>query len=246
MADLSAHDFRAVLTSAAALAEVGDRAALPAVALAEISGLIHCESASYNRIELNGSPPLVVSDRPEEVTADGLAEFGRLASQNPLISYYVESGDGAPVMFSDFISRRQLHRLEIHAALYRNLRIEHQLACALSSGSAVVGLALNRERRDFDERDREVLALLRPHLAACLRRIEAAAPAAGTAGRLAELTPREREVAAMAGRGMSNPEIALALMISAKTVNAHLERVYRKLGVHRRAQLATLLATDGR
>jgi DNA-binding CsgD family transcriptional regulator len=42
--------------------------------------------------------------------------------------------------------------------------------------------------------------------------------------------------------GMTNAEIATALTVSGKTVNAHLERIYKKLGVHRRTQLALLVA----
>jgi DNA-binding CsgD family transcriptional regulator len=53
-----------------------------------------------------------------------------------------------------------------------------------------------------------------------------------------DLTEAERRVAALAAAGRTNPEIAAAAFLSVKTVEAHLSRVYRKLGVRSRAELA--------
>jgi DNA-binding NarL/FixJ family response regulator len=61
---------------------------------------------------------------------------------------------------------------------------------------------------------------------------------AGTAGRLDSLTPREREVADLVVQGRSNKEVAGALFLSEKTVEHHLSRIYAKLGVRSRAELA--------
>jgi DNA-binding CsgD family transcriptional regulator len=52
-----------------------------------------------------------------------------------------------------------------------------------------------------------------------------------------ELTESEQAVAAAAARGLKNREIAELLFMSPKTVEAHLSRTYRKLGVHSRAEL---------
>ena len=52
------------------------------------------------------------------------------------------------------------------------------------------------------------------------------------------LTPREREVALYVARGALTREIAAALFISRGTVRTHIERIFRKTGVHSRAQLA--------
>ncbi len=54
----------------------------------------------------------------------------------------------------------------------------------------------------------------------------------------APLTETERRVAELAGSGQTNREIADALFISVHTVEAHLTRVYRTLGVQRRTELA--------
>ena len=56
------------------------------------------------------------------------------------------------------------------------------------------------------------------------------------------LTAGELRVARLAAEGLTNREIAQALSITTKTAKAHLSRIYRKLEITRRGQLATALA----
>lgn len=58
---------------------------------------------------------------------------------------------------------------------------------------------------------------------------------------LALLTPREREVALQAAKGLSNKEIARALKITERTVKAHLSHTFERLDVRDRLQLALRL-----
>jgi DNA-binding CsgD family transcriptional regulator len=57
------------------------------------------------------------------------------------------------------------------------------------------------------------------------------------AGTDVDLTPSERQVAELAASGMTNRDVAAALFISVKTVEANLGRIYRKLGIRSRAEL---------
>jgi DNA-binding CsgD family transcriptional regulator len=59
------------------------------------------------------------------------------------------------------------------------------------------------------------------------------------------LTRREREIAHLAAQGRSSPQIAQELVVSVRTVDNHLQRVYAKLGISRRAELADRLADPG-
>jgi DNA-binding CsgD family transcriptional regulator len=61
---------------------------------------------------------------------------------------------------------------------------------------------------------------------------------------LPALSAREREVARLVATGATNREIASMLSIAPKTVAAHVEHILAKLGVSRRAQIATWAATQ--
>jgi DNA-binding CsgD family transcriptional regulator len=57
-----------------------------------------------------------------------------------------------------------------------------------------------------------------------------------------ELTATQLRVAELAAAGITNREIARAVFMSEKTVEAHITRVYRKLGIHSRAELGAWMA----
>ncbi|MFD5543970.1 LuxR C-terminal-related transcriptional regulator, partial [Streptomyces sp. NPDC127079] len=73
---------------------------------------------------------------------------------------------------------------------------------------------------------------------------------APTPPELATLTRRELEVARLVGTGRRTREVAGALKVSPRTIEVHLSRIYRKLGIGSRAELARLMAvrafTDAR
>ena len=117
----------------------------------------------------------------------------------------------------------------------------------LARAELVYGEWLRRERRQRDAREhlqaaygmfREIGAdgfaeRARLELAATGR--AARQPASSHSG---GLTPQELQVATLAAAGFTNPEIASRLFISPKTVDYHLGKVFRKLGVGSRRQLA--------
>jgi DNA-binding CsgD family transcriptional regulator len=100
-------------------------------------------------------------------------------------------------------------------------------------------LLRRRRRKDSGGSLREALAafeemgttLWADRARAELARIE------GYPSRSVGLTSTEQRVAELAASGMTNREVAAALYISPKTVDANLARIYRKLGIHSRAEL---------
>ncbi|MEY9925603.1 DNA-binding NarL/FixJ family response regulator [Catenulispora sp. GP43] len=81
----------------------------------------------------------------------------------------------------------------------------------------------------------------------------AADPADGAAGGrapavhrdLAALTPREREILALMGRGLSNTELAARLVLSEATVKTHVAHIFTKLSLRDRAQAVVIAYETG-
>jgi DNA-binding CsgD family transcriptional regulator len=125
--------------------------------------------------------------------------------------------------------------------------------CPIQLVTSQLDLGSALRRRGLRAEAREQLVAARDGAAACgagvfLRRAEEELAAAGvrvpsreTSGPGA-LTPSELRVARLAAAGMSNPEIARTLFVVPKTVETHLSRAYRKLGVTGRSDLAGVLA----
>ena len=60
-----------------------------------------------------------------------------------------------------------------------------------------------------------------------------------------ELSPSEHQVAELVAAGRTNAEIAAALFVSVRTVESHLTRTYRKLGVRSRTELTARVNAGG-
>jgi DNA-binding CsgD family transcriptional regulator len=69
-------------------------------------------------------------------------------------------------------------------------------------------------------------------------------PALATAARPLPLTVREREIAVLAARGLSNKDIAERLTVSVRTIEGHLYRACLKLGVSARTELPDVLGVE--
>jgi DNA-binding CsgD family transcriptional regulator len=111
-------------------------------------------------------------------------------------------------------------------------------------GRIAAGLALLRPvgGRPFDATAVQMLGRMHPFLeAALMLPAPAAAPEPQPAPMAALLTAREAEVAALVAGGSTNADVAAHLGMSEATVKTHLTKVYAKLGVRTRTQLAVLL-----
>lgn len=165
---------------------------------------------------------------------------------------------------------RRLERTSVLACMRRAVGIQHmaagqfaEAASALRDSTAQLeraSLPLERVRgllalSDLERRRRR-LAASREALSAAhqicvgtgatawLPRIEQRIARSGEVvpGRAASLAPSELRVAELAGSGATNREIAASLYLSVKTVEATLSRIYRKLEVRSRTELAKTMA----
>jgi DNA-binding NarL/FixJ family response regulator len=165
---------------------------------------------------------------------------------------------------------RRLGRSSVLACMQRAVGIGHMAAGQLAEAASAlrasaaqlerVGLPLERARSLLAlsdlERRRRRQAASRDALSAAhqlcvdnganawLPRVEQRMLRSGEVvpGRAVNLTPSELRVAELAGSGATNREIAATLYLSVKTVEATLSRVYRKLEVRSRTELAKTMA----
>jgi DNA-binding CsgD family transcriptional regulator len=138
--------------------------------------------------------------------------------------------------------------------IYGGHLLEHGYACPLfvylrREGAIVAGIGLLRELTapTFSPADVLLVRRFAPLLEQSLVIAGAGGvPERGAARLVADgLTAREREVAGLVAHGSSNADIARALTMSQATVKTHLTKIYAKLGVRTRTQLAVLLGAGG-
>ena len=152
-------------------------------------------------------------------------------------------------------SRALLSEGEIAEALYRQA-IERlartRVRMELSRAHLLYGEWLRRQRRRLDAREQlrhahKQFTEFGMEAFAGRARVELAATSERSRKRTAEtrddLTPQEAQISRLAAEGATNQEIAARLFISPNTVDYHLRKAFRKLGVKSRHQLAAHVAT---
>jgi DNA-binding CsgD family transcriptional regulator len=230
-------DLRSLLDIVNADRDDSAATALPSSLLIDLMGLVRCEGVTFAGLDSTQMVTWAVQGQP---TAEFLRNPDTFWGPNywncESCSYPSRSGDLRSVTkISDFYSVRQWHATGHYADNARPAGLEHKLQVCLPAAPASVGpakvmqLAFWRQRGpDFSERDRALLALLRPHLHQVY--LDAAARRHG----IPRLTPRQRELLQLVAAGHDNAAIAHHLGLSRGTVRKHLENIYARLGVSSR------------
>lgn len=142
---------------------------------------------------------------------------------------------------------------DFEASFSRALEVHDRLAMPFERARTQLRLGerIRRAKRSSDAREplREALDVFES-LGAAPWAGQARAELAATGERsrrrveagLGDLTPQELRIAVLVAEGATNREAAAALFLSPKTVGYHLGKVYGKLGINSRAQLAALVA----
>lgn len=214
---------------------------LPPALLRDLTGVVGCDFLSFFTLDsrrraagFGQDVPGPVDGAGDEVEVDGpfWAHYWDCAP----CSYPDRSGDLRSVTkVSDFYSARQWHG----SGMYRDYlhgEIEHELIMCLPAGPGQAGLPGQSLRLvlfrgpgpDFSERDRALIALLRPHLH------EAYLTAERRRQGTPELTPRQRELLRLVAEGHTNVQIGRCLGLSEGTVRKHLENIFARLDVSSR------------
>jgi DNA-binding CsgD family transcriptional regulator len=198
------------------------------------------DSALWTELdETAGSQPSRVIAYPEPLLDHAaVIALEQHAPGFPLTRHTRPGGDGRPVRRSDLQSTRDYRNSGMYADVAQKIGVDQVLATALATGVGVhVCIALNRAGPDFTSGAVDLLTRLRPLLARRMARLYAnrsdrlAAGGGRTWPGQADLTPRQQQVLRLMAGGLTDAVIGRRLGCSPRTVDKHLEHIYRKLGV---------------
>ncbi|HEX6810785.1 MAG TPA: helix-turn-helix transcriptional regulator [Planctomycetota bacterium] len=100
--------------------------------------------------------------------------LAELQMQHPRIVDFVENGQQRALATSDYLSRQAWHKLDLYQHFYGAMGLEDQLVIMMPGAAGVnLGLVFNREQRSFTGEERQMLDLLRPHVALAYRNAQA-------------------------------------------------------------------------
>jgi DNA-binding NarL/FixJ family response regulator len=151
--------------------------------LTQLGRLIRADFIGYIEFPdwARDAEPTVSFARPEDellfAELEGVVDMGQIhpiqLEEDPLLLHSQEGGFNA-VKYSDFYTRRELHRSRLYHLLLKPLGVEDSLVIQLRSPpySRPKMFSLDRGDSDFSERDRAVLDLLQPHLVQLYRASE--------------------------------------------------------------------------
>jgi len=244
VASLSTRDYAAVLGIVAAASHGTVEEPLPRTVLESVRRLF----PAADTVAYFEGPPWDRAHRRVWIAGDYLPWSGaerrlhdELRFQNPLLP--TPATVGRAWRMTDRMSVDAYRRTDLYNLLGRRHDIEYSMDYWMRAPDGIVrGLCFDASRRDFSERDRDVLDVLGSHLATVLARQDPRLPQPADG---IGLTKREAEILAWAARGHTNAEIAATLSVSAHTVRKHLENAFGRLGVHSRAAAVAVAYDSG-
>ena len=210
---------------------------LPRLVSSELTTLSVCNFETGHRS--------VVSDQAGAISQRELEAFDQYFFEHPLGREHARNPCAITKRIGDLLPESEFKRTPLYNDYCRRIRIDHVMAVPIHVDRRfLVSFVFNRGKRDFSERDRECLEVIRPHLGNFYRLSVAAnrpcdAPAspetsARSAALTLPLTPREHDVLHWLAAGKTDRDIGAILDISPRTVHKHLQRLYEKLGVESR------------
>jgi DNA-binding CsgD family transcriptional regulator len=226
MEPLRTRDVDRALSIVAAAASSGNGEPFGLAAVDALADAIPADAAAYIEWRFDASDCLRISRGKEGEEIDDFHEALDAACDSYPLRDVDWAGSPEPLRITDIVSQRAFRRSPFYAWIAKPSGIEHELKLWLPAppGHARFFELARGPGPNFVERDRSLLALLRPHLATVRARWELQA-------RVECLTKRELEVLQLVAEGLTNREIARRLFISPATVRTHLEHVFEKLGV---------------
>jgi DNA-binding CsgD family transcriptional regulator len=166
MESLRERDVSALLDFLPTLYALRDLRTFRSHVISAVPKLVRSEITSYNEVNCESQQNVTASEPHDALDfPDSHRIFNQHIPEHPLIGHYARTGDSRVLKISDFLTQRKFHAAGLYTDFYRRVGVEHQMAAMLPAAPPlVIGIALNRGRPDFTERERLLLNLIHPHL----------------------------------------------------------------------------------
>jgi DNA-binding CsgD family transcriptional regulator len=207
--------------------------------------LVPADQSNLCVYQIAPAPKLIRCSESEQIIVKHAPWAESLVARHPSTKYFMQGGELTAVKLSDFFTLDQLKSSMFWDFLHQT-KLEYNLTVPVESAEGVAAMSVANHRKDFSERDRLMFNLVRPHFNQAQRNAELATRRlkARTKPLAAyHLTPRETEVARWVSQGKTNPEIAIILQASPRTIEKHMEKILDKLGVENRTTAAAAIAS---
>jgi len=237
----TASTVRAALDTVEAADAAASLTELPGLLMPALVNLVGSDSVLWTELDVTAGlnqatgrlPTRIMSYPGPLLTEETALALERHARDFPLTCHTRPGGDGRPIRRSDLQSTRSFRGSAFYAEVVQKIGIDEMLAMALQLGRLHVCVSLNRTGPDFTPAAVDLLTQLRPLLARRVARLAAgqAGPAWWTTSGPWQLTARQQQVLRLVADGLTDAAIGHRLGCSPRTVDKHLEHIYRMLGV---------------
>ena len=214
---------------------------VPQALLEALVGLVPCFDLSYAECDLERGINVGFQDvadpsmtNPTHPIDDSDGHIWRVLYNERSRRHLVaapENGFMDVVRTFDFYSEREWKSTDVYADTYRPFDEWNHVIAPIPRRRGRQRFIIFMRSRDegaFSDRDRDLLLLLQPHIAAL-------ADARQRQRNVVPLTDRHREVLHHLAAGLSTEDIAAKMFVSPTTVRKHIENIFARLGVSTRA-----------
>ncbi len=179
MESLTQADWNQMMEALRSLYEPCNLDEFPAWSLSILSKLVGAEIFGYTSFSLQDTAiprhytfPMVEVG----IAAESFTTQRQQFLAHPVLANYIKSQDGQALAISDFLSEQEFYRKEaLYEEFFQRFGLEDQMLIYFETpsistphpfhqGQDFLGLSLSRDRRNFTERDRLILNLIRSHI----------------------------------------------------------------------------------
>ncbi|MBC1221566.1 helix-turn-helix transcriptional regulator [Nostoc sp. UCD121] len=188
MKSLSQNDLQTILLFVRSLYAPCSIDKFPIQILTALPELVGAETFAIGSFKIRGTPFLprfyAFPDPEVGMAAESFTSQRQKFFTHPVAKRYVKTLDGQALAISDFFSESEFQRREAFYAFFQSLGLKDQMAIHFElpsignadqfhQGQDHLVLTINRDRRNFTERDRLILNLIRPQLEQAYQNIAA-------------------------------------------------------------------------